>query len=88
MAWTIEFSPSAAKEFDKLGQTTRQLIRNYLRHRVAAAPDPRAFGKPLSGDKAGLWRYRVDKYRIVCRIEDKQLIILVVRVAKRDKVYD
>ena len=41
-----------------------------------------------SGDKIGLWRYRVGKYRIVCKLEDDVCTILVLQIAKRDKVYD
>ncbi len=39
-------------------------------------------------DYAGLWRYRVGKYRIICNIVEKRLVILVLRIAKRDEVYD
>lgn len=34
-----------------------------------------------------LWRYRVDDWRIVVRIEDDILRVLVVRVAHRREVY-
>jgi mRNA interferase RelE/StbE len=87
MDWRIEFAPEAAKEFGKLGGTAQRLIRDYLRTRLCQAENPRSFGKALSGDKAGLWRYRVEKYRIICKIEDHALIILIVRIGKRDKVY-
>ena len=59
----------------------------YLRERVAKAQDPRCFGKPLSYDKHGLWRYRVQAFRIVCRIEEDNLIVLVVSVGHRKEVY-
>lgn len=44
-------------------------------------------GKALSGNKAGFWRYRVGDYRIICDIEDEELVILVVEVNHRSKVY-
>jgi mRNA interferase RelE/StbE len=44
-------------------------------------------GKALSGDKAGLWRYRVGDHRIVCKIDDDRLIVLVVAVGHRKLVY-
>ena len=52
-----------------------------------------SFGIPipystLRGRKKGLWRYRVNKYRIICRIQNDILTILVLKVAKRDVVYD
>ena len=88
MTWRIEFDAAAAKELKKLSHSVQKDIRDYLRKRIETAEDPRQFGKALHGDKIGLWRYRVGKYRIVCKLEDDVCIILVLRIAKRDKVYD
>lgn len=88
MAWKIEFHPDAEKEFGRLDHTTQRLVVNYLRKRIMPCDDPRQFGKPLVGNKAGLWRYRVDKYRIICHLEDHKMVVLIVRVAKRDALYD
>lgn len=88
MVWRIEFAKEAAKEFDKLAKPVQQLIRDYLRHRVQPLANPRLVGKPLTNDKSGLWRYRVEKYRIVCKFEEKTVVILILRIGKRDKVYD
>ena len=44
-------------------------------------------GKALSSNKTGFWRYRVGDYRIICDIEDAVLVILVVEVNHRSKVY-
>jgi mRNA interferase RelE/StbE len=54
---------------------------------VAKAADPRKFGKPLRAELAGLWRYRVADYRILCQIRDRELIVLVVAVGHRRDVY-
>lgn len=54
---------------------------------VAALDDPRSRGKALTGNLSGLWRYRVGDYRIVCDIEDGVLVILVVDVAHRSRIY-
>ena len=51
------------------------------------ADNPRQWGKALTGTYTGLWRYRVGDYRLVCRLEDARLVVLVVKVAKRDTVY-
>lgn len=44
-------------------------------------------GKGLTENKSGLWRYRVGDYRIVVDIEDDVLVILVVDVDHRSRVY-
>ena len=87
MTWIVEFDDAAAKEFRKLDYQAQKEILSYLRKRIATDKDPRRFGKPLSKNLSGLWRYRIRDYRVVCNIEDNQLLVLVVRVAHRKKVY-
>ncbi len=51
------------------------------------AVDPRSFGKPLSGNLSGVWRYRTGDYRILAQIEDDNFIIVVLHVGHRKNVY-
>lgn len=88
MTWTVEFDDAAAKELRKLDRQAQSDILRYLRERIATDEDPRRFGKPLSGEFAGLWRYRTREYRMICNIEDDKLIVLVVRVSHRKDVYE
>jgi mRNA interferase RelE/StbE len=55
---------------------------------VARDEDPRRFGKGLKADLAGLWRYRVGNYRILCQIKDVEPLVLVVAVDHRKDVYE
>ncbi len=84
MAWTVNFEPRALAELRKLDRSAQKRIVNFLQERVG---NPRDFGRPLTGEKVGLWRYRIGDYRLVCRIEDDRLIVLVLRVAHRKEVY-
>jgi mRNA interferase RelE/StbE len=86
--WRVEFDRDAARDLRKLGEPARSTILRYLRERIAATEDPRRFGKALLGDLKGLWRYRVGDYRIVAKIEDRRLLVLVVTVGNRRDVYD
>ena len=88
MAWTVEWDERAVRDAQKLGHQERRGILAYLRERIATDEDPRRFGKPLFADRAGLWRYRVGDYRIVCRIEEDRVVVLVLAVGHRSKVYD
>ncbi|QHD70620.1 type II toxin-antitoxin system mRNA interferase toxin, RelE/StbE family (plasmid) [Sphingobium yanoikuyae] len=87
MAWQIELSSSAEKSLSKLDRQTAKRIITFLRERVASSDDPRASGKALTGPLAGRWRYRVGDYRIVCEIEDRRLVVLVLTVGHRSGVY-
>lgn len=88
MVWKIEFDPAAIKELRKLDPQTARRIITFLRERVAALDDPRSIGLALSGEKLGdFWKYRVGDWRIITKIEDKKLLILVLRVGNRRGVY-
>jgi mRNA interferase RelE/StbE len=87
LAWTIEFVPAAAKELKKLGRAEAARIIGTLETRIATRNDPRDLGSALGGELGGLWRWRIGDYRVVARIEDERITILVVRVAHRREVY-
>ncbi|MGD0838481.1 MAG: type II toxin-antitoxin system RelE/ParE family toxin [Polyangia bacterium] len=55
---------------------------------LAELEDPRSIGEALRGSRlGGLWKYRVGDYRIVAKIEDQLIRILVVRIGHRREVY-
>jgi mRNA interferase RelE/StbE len=86
--WRVEFVADAARDLRKLGTEAERTILRYLRQRIATAEDPRRFGRALTRDMKGLWRYRVGDYRIVAAIEDDRFVVLVVAVGHRREVYD
>lgn len=85
--WTLQFTPAAAKELKKLGREPAARILKTLETRIATLDDPRDLGKPLVGDWTGYWRWRMGDYRVIAKIEDKRVVIVVVRVAHRREVY-
>ena len=87
MTWIVEFDARAARELRKLDRQVQREVLAYFRERISTAEDPRRFGKPLSRELTGLWRYRVRDYRMICNIEDDKLVVLVVRVSHRKDVY-
>jgi mRNA interferase RelE/StbE len=87
LAWTIEISRSAEKQINKLDRVAQESIVRFLRDRLKPADNSRQWGKPLHGDKKGLWRYRVGDYRLICDIQEEKITILVLRVGHRKEVY-
>jgi mRNA interferase RelE/StbE len=88
LAWTVEVDPAAAKELRKLDVQVARRILAFLRERVAPLEDPRSLGEALRGDALGeFWKYRLGDYRIVARIVDSRLIVIVVRIGHRREVY-
>ena len=86
MAWRIRVSDRAAKALRKLDGPIAARIHRELRE-IEQLDDPTQRGKALTGNLAGLWRYRVGDYRIVCDIEEGELVVLVIDVAHRRDVY-
>mgnify|MGYP002780597855 CR=1 FL=1 len=87
MAWTIEFLPEVEKDLRKIGKAEAKRIIATLENRIAKLDDPRQLGAALGGELSGLWRWRIGDYRVVARIEDERVTILVVRVGHRREVY-
>ncbi len=52
------------------------------------ARDPIKFGMPLKGNFKGFFRYRIGKFRVIYTIRENHLLILVLKVGKRNEVYD
>lgn len=88
MKGKVDFSEQAQKQFGKLDYTSKIRITAYLKTRINTAEDPRRFGKPLVGGFSGCWRYRVGDYRLICEIQDHELLVLVLKVGHRREVYD
>lgn len=66
-----------------------QRIINFLRDRLEKIEDPRSIGQALKGSELGeFWKYRVGDYRLVARIEDQVMRVLVIKVGNRKEVYD
>ncbi|MCI0333388.1 MAG: type II toxin-antitoxin system RelE/ParE family toxin [Planctomycetes bacterium] len=52
--------------------------------------DPRGAGnvKRLAGKLKGHFRYRVGDYRIIYRIDERQPMVFVLKIAHRSKAYE
>jgi mRNA interferase RelE/StbE len=88
MAWRVELSESADRELGKLDPQHRKRILKFLRERIATRDDPRAIGKALHGSRLGeFWKYRVGDFRLISKIEDDRLLVLVLRVGHRKEIY-
>jgi len=85
--WRVEFDRTAVRDLRKLGADAQARVLRYLRERISGSGNPRRLGHALTGDRKGLWRYRVGDYRIVAAIEDDRFIVLVVAVGHRREAY-
>ena len=88
MAWGVEFDPDAVKDLKKLDKQIQRRLVDFLRNRVAQLKDPRSIGEALAGATLGsYWKYRVGDWRIICDIQDRKIVVRVLRVGNRRNVY-
>ena len=87
MAWTVEISAFAQKQLRKLDKPVAERILNWLDDRIEGCKNPRHFGEPLSGEWAGLWRYRVGDFRVICEIRAQSLVVLAWSIGHRREIY-
>jgi mRNA interferase RelE/StbE len=88
MTWNVELAESADRELDQLDPQDRKRILKFLHERVAKLDDPRSLGAALHGSQMGeFWKYRVGDYRLISKIEDDRLVVLVLRVGHRKEIY-
>ncbi len=85
MTWQIEWDDRARKELRSLDPQYQKRILSYLSDRITE--NPRNFGKQLLGNRAGLWRYRIEDFRVICCLQDEKLTVLVIAVGHRKEIY-
>jgi mRNA interferase RelE/StbE len=82
--WKITYLPQAVKILKKLDGDSKEKILDYL-EKVALKPE--SFGKVLSSNLKGFWRYRVGDYRIICDLRKNELTVVVIDIGHRSKIY-
>ena len=88
MAFEIEFDPEAVKDLKKLDRQIQQRLLEFLKLRVGPLEDPRSIGEALAGGKLGAyWKYRVGDWRIICDIQDRRIVVRVLRIGNRRDIY-
>jgi mRNA interferase RelE/StbE len=83
----VELEDAAIKALQKMDGQMRRLVMSYIRKRLVGCENPRAFGKGLSGNRAGEWRYRVGSYRLLAHIDDHKVTIYILKIADRKNAY-
>ena len=87
MSYTIRTTTRFDKSFKKLDRYTQRIIKSWIEKNLLDCENPRAHGKSLTANRSGQWRYRIGDYRLICHIDDDELIILALNVGHRRTVY-
>lgn len=87
MVYKLEFSKRFDRQFSKVDKSTQRYIFNWLIKHLDNVENPRYSGKSLTGNKQGLWRYRIGNYRVIVDISDTNCVIIAVEVGHRKFIY-
>ena len=88
MKYKVILSEKARKAHKKLDKQTSSLIIGWIEKNLEGCENPRIHGKGLTSNRSGQWRYRIGDYRLICEIQDKKIIIYVLEVGHRKRIYD
>jgi len=83
LAFRIEFTPRSIREIKKLPHQVQDDLREAIAGLGANPRPPRA--EKMKGYP--WFKIRVGDYRVVYAIEDKILLVLIIRVGDRKEVY-
>lgn len=88
MKYKVEFTQRALKDLKKLDRHTAALILGWIRKNLEGCENPRLYGKGLTANRSGQWRYRVGDYRLLAEIEDNKITILILNIGHRRDIYN
>ena len=83
--YKVAYLDSVEEDLKKLDKATARKILNRIE--TYLAQDPKELGKPLKGEFQGYWRYRWGDYRVIYKISEREILILVLRISNRKDVY-
>ena len=79
----VTMTRKAAKQINKLNHGDRARITEWIKKNIES--DPRGHGKPMTGNMASFWSYRVGKYRMIAQFEDG--MVTLTNIALRKEAY-
>ncbi len=88
MKYRVEYTKTAVNQLKKMDKKIAALILSYIEEKLVDCENPRLFGKALQGNLDDKWRYRVGEYRILAKIEDDAVVIVIVEIGHRKKIYE
>lgn len=87
MKYQVQTTQRFDKEFKKLDKYTQRILKSWIVKNLVDTDNPRVHGKGLTANLSGLWRYRIGDYRLICDIQDDELVILALTVGHRREIY-
>ena len=87
MIWRLLITAGAERDLSRIPEPDSKRIKDELRA-LADEPHPKSYVKKIKGhSRSPLYSFRVGQYRAILTIEGNTMIITLVEVGNRSKVY-
>ena len=87
MIYNVRTTNRFDKEFKNLDKYTQRMIKSWIEKNLVGCTEPRQHGKGLTSNRSGQWRYHIGDYRLICEIQENELIILALSIGHRREIY-
>lgn len=84
--YKVVYLEQVEEDFKKLDKPTIKKILARIENYLAA--DPKELGKAVKGEFQGYWRYRWGDYRVIYKIAEREVLILILRISHRKDIYN
>jgi mRNA interferase RelE/StbE len=85
MTWQIIFTKKAQKQINELDKSIKSRLKKAISEKLMT--NPAAYLEPLLGDFGGYYKFRVGDYRLICSKEDNRLVVIIIELGHRRKIY-
>ena len=86
MAYKVVYLDQVEDDLKKLDRSAAGKILHRIESYLTV--NPKNLGKPLKGEFQGYWRYRWGNYRVIYKISEREILILILRIAHRKDIYE
>ena len=87
MPYKVIKTDNFVNNFKKLDNSIKINILKYIK-KLELSDNPKAYGKKLSGNMAGLYRFRINNYRIITKFESGKFTIEGLAAGHRRNIYN
>lgn len=85
--YQVRLEKRAQKNLKKMDPNNARIIMAWISKNLVDCEDPYAYGKSLKGSLKEKWRYRIGDYRLICNIDDENVLILILEAGHRKEIY-
>lgn len=83
----VTYSQDAVKFLRKNKDISRRIL-SWVDDRLKDTNNPRLWGEALTGNLGAFWKYRIGDFRLICEIKDNELLVIVIKIGHRKKIYE